>query len=387
MTSSWNFRTPRSEGTFTRQAHVNVPEGTFPRSLGRDGFRGPVVDFYHRNPPSAWSSMPANIQPALVDANRADITSSPWDGAELAINEDVRIRFWRTDRSMDHLARNVDGDELLFVHTGSAELFCDWGHISLERGDYFLMPRAATWRVETDGQLELMLIEATQSQFGLPDVAGVLGQQTPHDPGVLDVPALDEAFRDQDRRGEWTVRVKKNGDLGDLIYPFNPLDAEGWQGSLFPIRLNVRDIRPIHSYRTGLVPSAYATFVADNVVICTMVPYPGPEDPGAMKLPAFHDNVEYDELMFMHDGATTHRTADFRPGAMTIHPRGFPHGPQPAALALAQSTEKRDQTNTFVLIETRNPIRYGRDSESCSVDGYSESWIGSVEFAPDAAKN
>ena len=28
---------------------------------------------------------------------------------------------------MDHLARNTDGDELMFIHRGSASLLCDFG--------------------------------------------------------------------------------------------------------------------------------------------------------------------------------------------------------------------------------------------------------------------
>ncbi len=35
---------------------------------------------------------------------------------------------------MTALARNADGDELLFVHTGSGELFCDYGHLSFAAG-------------------------------------------------------------------------------------------------------------------------------------------------------------------------------------------------------------------------------------------------------------
>ena len=30
---------------------------------------------------------------------------------------------------MDRLARNADGDELLFVHEGAGDLFCDYGHL------------------------------------------------------------------------------------------------------------------------------------------------------------------------------------------------------------------------------------------------------------------
>ena len=50
---------------------------------------------------------------------------------------------------MDHLVRNGDGDELLFVHAGAGDLFCDFGHLSYRDGDYIVLPRGTMWRIET----------------------------------------------------------------------------------------------------------------------------------------------------------------------------------------------------------------------------------------------
>ena len=41
---------------------------------------------------------------------------------------------------MDHLVRNADGDELLFVHRGAGEFYCDYGHLRIEAGDYVVDP-------------------------------------------------------------------------------------------------------------------------------------------------------------------------------------------------------------------------------------------------------
>ena len=45
------------------------------------------------------------------------------------------------ENSMDQLARNADGDELLFIHQGSGDLFCDYGHLEVHEGDYIVIPR------------------------------------------------------------------------------------------------------------------------------------------------------------------------------------------------------------------------------------------------------
>ena len=47
---------------------------------------------------------------------------------------------------MEHLVRNSDGDELIFIHEGAGELYCDYGHLSVRDGDYVLLPRGTSWR-------------------------------------------------------------------------------------------------------------------------------------------------------------------------------------------------------------------------------------------------
>jgi homogentisate 1,2-dioxygenase len=45
------IRLPRIEGRSSRQAHCDLPEGTYERELGREGFFGPSAERYHRHPP------------------------------------------------------------------------------------------------------------------------------------------------------------------------------------------------------------------------------------------------------------------------------------------------------------------------------------------------
>ena len=45
----------RVEGQASRQAHADLPQGTYERELGRDGFFGPAAHMYHAHPPTGWS--------------------------------------------------------------------------------------------------------------------------------------------------------------------------------------------------------------------------------------------------------------------------------------------------------------------------------------------
>ncbi|HET8563743.1 MAG TPA: homogentisate 1,2-dioxygenase, partial [Candidatus Binatia bacterium] len=330
MTGRW-ISFPRVEGTASRQAHADLPADTFERELGKEGFYGPATQMVHRHPPTGWSQIEGPLRPRAFDTTRLKKNAdSPWDATLLMSNAYLRLRHWRAERSMEHLARNSDGDELLFVHEGLGDLFCDYGHLNFREGDYLMLPRGTLWRVEIRAPLTALLIEATNDSYRLPE-KGIVGEHAIFDPAVLDVPKIDDAFRAQQTESEWRVFVKCRGSLSVITYPFNPLDAVGWHGTLAPVRLNWRDLRPLMSHRYHLPPSAHTTFTASRFVVSTFCPRPLETDPGALKLPFFHNNDDYDEVIFYHQGQFLSRD-NIHPGMITFHPRGLTHGPHPKAL-------------------------------------------------------
>ena len=381
---SWNFLTPQVEGLAARQAHADIPENSFEREIGRDGFYGAATHMYHRNPPTAWMSVSGAIVPrALNPAAVAMATDSPWDALALLGNAHLQMRYWRTARAMDHLVRNADGDDLLFVHAGSGEFFCDYGHLAYRTGDYLLLPRGTMWRVEPAASTDLLMIEATAGNYGLPD-RGMLGRHAIFDAGVLDRPALDDHFRAQAPDGPWKVVVKRGGRLGQIVYPFNPLDALGWKGDLHPVRLNVEDIRPVVSARLHLPPSVRSTFVSERFVVCTLVPRPIETDPGAMKLPFFHSNDDYDEVIFFHRGEMGSRGKTVGVGMMTFHPSGITHGPHPEVLPFMHAHPAKSFDNYSVMVDALDRLDIAALPPGAEVAGYAETWRASIAQAPDA---
>src|SRR4029434_6277083 len=117
---------PKVEGQASRQAHADLPEGTYEREISKEGFFGPAAHLYHRHPPTGWVDFEGPLRPHAFDLTKlASAANSPWDSAEILFNASVRIRLWRTSGAMDHLVRNADGDELLFVIWGGGALFVD----------------------------------------------------------------------------------------------------------------------------------------------------------------------------------------------------------------------------------------------------------------------
>lgn len=364
---------PRSEGEYSRQAHADLPAGTFEREMGKEGFFGPSAHFHHRHPPTAWQSFEGALQPHAYDLNRLPaVAGSPWDARTFLHNGDMKLRWWRCERAMDHLVRNSDGDELLFAHEGAGSLFCDWGHFTYRDGDYVMLPRGAMWRIEPTEPTSLLLIESTEGSYQLPE-KGLVGPHAIFDPAVLETPRMDEVFRRQQGETPTRVVVKRRGKLSTIDYPFNPLDAIGWHGDLTPVKLNWRDIRPLMSHRYHLPPSAHTTFVGKNFVVCTFVPRPIESDPGALKVPFFHNNDDYDEIIFYHRGQFFSRD-NIHPGMVTLHPCGFTHGPHPKALDVGAKAGRKETDEVAVMIDTRFPVEAADLPEGVEQPEYVNSW-------------
>ena len=366
-----------AQGKHSRQAHADLPAGAYEREMSKEGFFGPAAFLYHPRPPTGWTSFEGPLRPRAFDLaqlNAAD--PSPWAAGVILHNAAIEMRFWKLSTPMPALARNADGDQLLFVHQGVGDLFTDFGRIAYCAGDYLYLPRGTMWRLAPSEPTAILMIQATNTHFRLPD-RGLMGPHALFDPAILDTPEMDDVFRaHQAQPGDVRVEVKKRGQVSTVTYPYNPLDAVGWHGELAPVRLNVKDIRPVVSHRYHLPPSVHSTFVSDRFVVCTFAPRPFETDPGALKIPFFHNNDDSDEVLFYHAGDFFSRD-HIEAGMMTFHPSGFTHGPHPKALKNMLSQPKPATDEYAVMIDTRDPLDVGDAAASVENPAYVDSWKGS----------
>lgn len=363
-----------AEGKHSSQAHADMPEGTYEREMSKEGFFGPAAFFHHPKPPTGWTKFEGPLRPRAFDLTKVDGgKTSLWDAPVILSNKATEIRMWRLSAPMAGLARNADGDTLLFIHEGSGHIHTDWGHLEIEPGDYVYLPRGAMFRLDSPSGFRILTIEATNTHFTLPD-RGLLGPHGFFDPAMLQTPKIDDAFLAQQKfGGECSVRIKKRGQVSTVTYPYNPLDAVGWHGDLAPVKINVRDLRPVVSHRYHLPPSVHTTFLSDRFVVCTFCPRPFETDPGALKVPFFHNNDDYDEVLFYHAGDFFSRD-NIKAGMMTFHPSGFTHGPHPKALKKMLKQDKPMTDEYAVMIDTRDPLDVGEAASAVENTAYVDSW-------------
>ncbi len=366
---------PLKEGDVSRQAHADFPEqAIYEREVGRSGFFGPASHLHHTHAPTSWSHWEGPLRPRLFNFNNiaADQQNSPWAVPFLLHNAHCKMRTWRIDQPMDYLVRNADGDELLFIHEGSAEFYCDYGHLTLRDGDYVVIPRSTMWRLVPNEPLFVLMIEATNDSYQLPE-KGLVGNHAIFDPAMLDTPKIDAAFQAQYAETETKVQIKRHNQVSTVTFPYNPLDAIGWHGDLTVMRINWRDIRPLMSHRYHLPPSAHTTFVAQRFVVCTFVPRPIESDPGALKVPFYHNNDDYDEVLFYHAGDFFSRD-NIERGMVTFHPAGFTHGPHPKAFQAGREYRKKFTDEVAVMLDTRDALEVGPAAEATENPEYVNSW-------------
>ena len=357
----------RQSGVHTKQAHVKIPEGLYEEEHGRKGFFGRVSHLYHTHPPVGWTDIQGELRPRCLPQSfieqQGDDSFVP-----LLYNQDLTISTAILSDTPEYYFRNGDWDELLFIHEGSGILETIYGHLNYAKGDYIVLPKGTTYKffVQTPGKV--LKIEGT-SEFEDPS-RGILGPNALYDQSAKTIP---EAALGTEQASQYTVLIKRREGMTKVTYPWNPLDAKGWKGSLYPWKLSIYDYCPIMSHRYHVPPSGHTTFTAKNFVVCSFVERPlEDEKHGVLKVPFYHSNIDYDEVLFYHMGDFFSRDG-ITAGALTFHPHGIHHGPHPKAFARGSSRQYTDEY--AVMIDARNSLHMTEQFQNQEYPDYWKSWM------------
>lgn len=352
-----------AKGRFPRQAHTTLKDlgDVVEDELGRSGFQGRVAELYRLHSPIEWTRLEGNYRGwdlsglTLAPSDQTDANGGP---VKLFHNEDMSIWVSRRAEPMPFAFRNVDGDEVYFVHEGDGVFETEFGPIPYEPGDWIVIPKATTYQlVPKSAQNYFLIIEAVD-EIVFPDfTARGLGRHVPFDPAAIFIPE-PKAVQDAEGSGrEWQVRLKHAGEHTSLFYPFDPLDVIGWKGDLFPFKLNIRDYRTVLSDRIHLMPTSDAVLQARGFIIINRVPRRAEGDPETERLPPYHRNADYDEVLFTHSGSFY--GAKLEPASISFQPQGLHHGfPKAHREELKRLWREHEMLDrTFVSIDVSRPLK------------------------------
>ena len=292
----------KASGNYTKQAHVKIPQGLYEEEHGRKGFFGRVSHLYHEHPLTGWTKIEGELKPRNLPVlfNEKDFSNQ---FIPLLYNNDCTISKGRFTK-FDNYYRNADFDELFFIHNGNGKIETIYGHVPFNQGDYIVMPRGTTYKFFLSEPIEVFKVESN-SEFEQP-TRGILGPNALYDQTAIFTP---EAALGTEKAAEYVIEIKREGSISKVTYPFNPLDAQGWKGSVYPWRLSIYDYCPINSHKYHIPPSGHTTFLCKNFVVCSFVARPlEHSSEGVLKVPFYHSNIDYDEVLFYHQGTSSVET-------------------------------------------------------------------------------
>ena len=358
----------KSSGKFTKQAHVKIPEGHYEEEHGRKGFFGRVSQLYHQNPLTSWTKIEGDLKPRNLPS-LFDIEEAQESFAPVLENNDLIISYGTYKKSFEHFFRNADADELFFFHTGEGVLETSYGHLEFKVGDYIVIPKGTTYKLVVKSTAKILKTES-KSEFEQPS-RGILGPNALYDQTAIRTP--EAGYGTEQELDEYVVEIQHGGKITKITYPFNPLDVSGWKGSLYPWALSIYDYCPINSHKYHIPPSGHTTFVCKNFVICSFVARPLEDSKeGVLKVPFYHSNIDYDEVLFYHEGNFFSRD-NIDAGAITFHPQGVHHGPHPNAFEKSQEKEFTDEF--AVMIDARYALHRTEIFKKYENQDYWKSWM------------
>lgn len=360
------------QGIFTKQAHKAIPDGCYEEEQGLKGFFGPVSHLIKKKPSTRWTKIDGPLRPHMYDPVRLS-DGEGW--RRLLFNDHLTVSLFAINpkaENQNRAYRDGDGDLMYFCHQGHGELWSEYGLLKYRQGEYIVVPKCLTHTLVPAERSVFLAVENRSSHFEEPE-RGLVGRHAIYDPAALGHPDLEaQNARVAELKAEVKeIAVKRLDAITRFEYDSHYYDTLGWKGDLYPFTLHTDNMMPLMSHRAHLPPSAHTTFVAREFVVCTFLPRPLEKDADALKVPFYHQNIDYDEVIFYHAGDFFSRD-NLHAGMMSLHPMGFPHGPHPKAVkGVGQKTETNE---IAVMIDSRWPLKADPALESVELKDYWQSW-------------
>lgn len=362
-----------SQGKHNTQGHKAIPEGCYEEEQGRKGFFGQVSHLIRPEPSTRWTEIDGPLRPHLYDVVEMSKNYGAWE--RMFYNSDCAIyNLWLKPEPVGNLKshRDADGDILYFVHKGSGHVLTEYGILEYKPGSYINMPKCLCHTIVVSEETNLLVIESYSSAYREPD-RGMVGRNAFYDSEAFGRPNLEKMHEFIKAKGinVKEIVVRRSETVTTFKYDENVYDTLGWKGDYWPFTLHINDLMPMISARVHLPPSAHTTFAANGFVVCTFLPRPLESDEDALKVPFYHQNIDYDEVLFYHDGNFFSRD-NLHSGMMTLHPAGFAHGPHPKAIQGVKNKTHTDEV--AVMIDTWKPLIIDERMNKIEVKEYWASW-------------
>lgn len=354
--------------------------------FGTEGFHGMSSLLYHINRPTQVKALgkAVDVSPKIaVEKNlRAMLLKGfevkPTDDflksrAVLLANSDVHLGLAAPRKSMDdYFYKNADADEMIFIHKGKGILHTFLGQLPFDYGDYLIIPRGMIYQIEfntTDNRI--LFLESFTPIYTPKRYRNEFGQLLEHSPYCERDIRRPKKLETVNKKGDFVIKIKKQGILTDVTYAYHPFDVVGWDGFNYPYAFSIHDFEPITG-RVHQPPPVHQTFETGTFVVCSFCPRLYDYHLLSVPAPYNHSNIDSDEVLYYVDGDFMSRN-DIKQGHITLHPKGIPHGPAPGAME--RSIGKKETQELAVMVDTFRPLMVTEAALKIDDGKYYKSWV------------
>jgi len=354
--------------------------------FGTEGFHGVSSLLYHYHRPTMVSKIGDSIDLNPKPAINNNIVSRMLQGFNIKpkedfiesrdpmlFNNDVQIDLASPKKGKaEYFYKNSDCDEVLFIHKGEGTLRTVFGELRFKYADYVIIPRGTIYQIEFDNDHnKLLIIESKSPIFTPKRYRNEFGQLLENSPFCERDIKLPKNLKTNNKKGEFLIKIKKEGLLHDISYASHPFDVVGWDGYCFPYIFSALNFEPITG-RIHQPPPVHQTFEGNNFVICTFAPRLYDYHPKSIPAPYNHSNIDSDEVLYYVDGDFMSRN-HVENGYISLHPGGIPHGPHPGAYE--RSIGQKETSELAVMIDTFNPLKVTQSALDIELKEYWKSWL------------
>jgi homogentisate 1,2-dioxygenase len=376
-------------GTIPHKRHTQFrkPDGSLyaEQLFSTEGFSNGYSLLYHSYPPTQIIKTEPHHDVSPIVAEEKMLQHRSFEGFNIKpeadflqsrkpvlVNNDLHIVLAAPEQSMqEYFYKNVDADEMIFVHEGGGVLKTMYGNLDFAYGDYIIIPRGTIYQIHFASAHNRLFIVESFSPLRFPKkYVSKSGQLLEHSPYCERDIRVPHSLETHDEPGDFLIKAKKKGILYGLHYGHHPFDVVGWDGCCYPFTFSIHDFEPITG-RVHQPPPVHLTFEANNFVVCSFVPRLFDYHPDAIPAPYNHSNIDSDEVLYYVDGDFMSRKHVTR-GMINLHPAGIPHGPHPGAVQ--KSIGAKETNELAVMVDTFHPLKLTTDALSIENEGYVMSW-------------
>ncbi|MEO0044106.1 MAG: hypothetical protein RL329_3554 [Bacteroidota bacterium] len=371
-----------------RHTQFRKPDGTlyYEQLFGTIGFEGMSTLLYQVHRPTMVKAILTETDLAPRIAFSKNMKARLLQGFEIApktdflesripllVNSDVHIGLAAPQQTLkSYFYKNVDADEMLFIHRGSGTLRTQLGNIPFEYGDYLIIPRGMIYQIKFDTtDNRLLFAESFHPIYTPKRYRNWFGQLSEHAPFCERDYKLPQDLETHDEKGDFIIKIKKQGVLYEMLYPTHPFDVIGWDGYNYPYGFSIHNFEPITG-RVHQPPPVHQTFETKGFVICSFCPRLYDYHPLSIPAPYNHSNIDSDEMLYYVDGDFMSRN-HIKQGHITLHPSGIPHGPAPGAYE--RSIGHTQTAELAVMIDTFKPLSMTESALLIDDGKYYQSWL------------